>query len=244
MVALFSHKLRAAWEFTPGLPIWRLHPPVGGCIIGETRDVESKRASFFALESESGRCVWRDREFHDPWWVAIERVRGDKLVLHGYTAPDQPILRGVTVVEIPGGTVVLSDAAWTGDEHLLAAAGVPLDAAGIPEETAFPDMIDPQNPGDEWPAILSGWPIDEIAGGIEIADQGSYTVSAAHVKHGSGERATLTHMLKIHNAANGRIEYDDVIVAAAKGIAPDAFFITGSMLYYIRERKTLVAVRL
>jgi hypothetical protein len=263
MVRLFSHRPHSAWEFTPGEPIWRLHPPVSGHIVGETRNVETKHASYFAVQSDSGRCLWRDREFHDPWWVAIERVSGERLVLHGYAAPDSPVIRGVTVVDVLAGSVVLSDPEWTGNDSLLVEAGVNPADQGI-AGTAFPVMYDPQSAQQERNAVLAAWPVEKIVGGIEIADHGTYTIAAAHLLTESAGRETLQQQLKIQDTAGGKVLYEDTIVASAKGIAPDAFFISAidplplsprerglggessksSTLYYIRERKTLVAVKI
>jgi hypothetical protein len=242
MVALFTHKLRPAWDFTPGLPIWRLHPPVDGRIIGEVRNVETQHASFFALNADSGHCIWRDREFHDAWWVGIERVAGNRLVLHGFAAPDSPVLRGATVVDINSGTILWSDAMWNGDEAPLLNAGVELAGTRAGEGVSFPTMQHPQTAEATERAPLASWPVHEIVGGIELATLGGYTIAAAHITKGSG--GMLQHQLKIHNSGNGKILYEDTIVASAKGLAPDAFFLHGGTLYYIRERKTLVALAL
>ncbi len=244
MVALFSRRLRPAWEFTPGLPVWRLHPPVNGRIIGEVRDPEAKRATFFALNAATGACLWRDRELHDSWWVAIERVAGDMLVLHGFQAPDYPVRRGVTVVNMLTGAVVWSDAEWTGDETALANAGVVLSGAGSAGEAIFPITHDPHDAESARNAALAKWPIDVVVGPMETAGNGDHTVVAAHVKSDRSNDASLKHLLKIHDTQTGKTLYEDTLFAAAKGIAPDAFFIHEDMLFYIRERATLCAVKL
>ena len=244
MTLLFSRRLRRSWEFTPGLLLWRLHPPVNGKIIGEVRDPEAKRTSFFALDGETGACLWRDREFHDAWWVAIERVSGDKLVLHGFTSPDFPMPRGATVVDIPSGTCVWSDAEWTGDEQALARAGVPQAAADSTRGTFFPTVHNPQEPETAQNVVLARWPLDMVVGPIETAGHGDHTVVAAHVKSGKGEDVPIVQLLKVQSTQTGKVVYEDTLIAAAKGIAPDAFFIHEGMLFYIRERSTLCAVRL
>jgi len=244
MVALFSRRLRTAWEFTPGLPVWRLHPPVNGRIIGEMRDPEAKRASFFALTAETGACLWRDRELHDSWWVAIERVVGDTLVLHGFISPDFPLPRGVSVVNIPTGTVVWSDPEWTGDETALANAGVVLSGLEPAGEATFPIPHDPHEPELAGDVVVATWPVDRVVGPMETAGQGGLTVVAAHVRSDRSNDATLKHLLKIHDARTGKTLFEDTLVAAAKGVAPDAFFIHDGMLFYIRERTTLCAVRI
>ena len=214
---------------------------MNGKIIGEVRDPEAKRTLFFALDAETGACIWRDREFHDAWWVAIERVSGDRLVLHGFTSPDFPMPRGVTVVDIPSGTCVWSDAEWTGDEQALAGAGVPHSAADSARGTVFPTVHDPQGAETAQNLVLARWPVDMVVGPMETADHGDRTVVAAHV---TGEGVSLVQLLKVQSTRTGKVVYEDTLIAAAKGIAPDAFFIHEGMLFYIRERSTLCAVRL
>jgi hypothetical protein len=235
--------MRTAWEFTPGLPIWRLHPPVNKRIIGEVRDADARQTTFFALNVESGACLWRDRVFHDAWWVAIERVAGDTLVLHGFIAPDSPLLHGVTVVDIPGGDVVWSDKDWSGDESKLASAGIDLATGRADDDVLFPSALDPHGPELSQLPMASAWPLDAIVGWIEIAPRTRHTIAAAHIAAGSGPAQSLAQVLRIHDTASGKILYEDTLVAAAKGIAPDAFFVHDDTLYYIRERKTLCAVK-
>jgi hypothetical protein len=243
MVALFSRRLRPAWEFTPGLPVWRLHPPVNGRIIGETRDPEAKRTTFFTVNADTGACLWRDREFHDSWWVAIERVAGDTLILHGFRSPDFPVPRGVTVVNIPTGAVVWSDAEWTGDETVLANAGVVLTGAGVSAESVFPVAHDPHEQGSVQSAVLAQWNVDAVVGSMETATRGERIVVAAHVKSTRGAETSLTQLLKIQDVRTGKVLYEDTLVASAKGFSPDAFFIHEGTLFYIRERATLCAVK-
>lgn len=243
MTALFSRRLRCAWTFSPGLPIWRLHPPVNNRIIGEVRNVNAKTATFFALDATTGSCLWRDRELHDAWWVAIERVAGDTLVLHGFSSPDLPVIRGVTVVDIPRCEVIWTNNEWAGDESALADAGVDPSAAGADKESTFPIMRDPLAQEIDRP-ILAFWPASDLPGPLETAECDRYTIVAGHVRTGSRDPSQLKHMLKVHESDSGKVVYADTLAAAAQGIAPEAFFLHGNMLYYIRERTTLCAVRL
>lgn len=244
MVTLLSRRLRAAWDFTPGSPLWRVHPPVEGRLIGEVRDPEARRASFFALDAATGRCLWRDRELHDGWWVAIERVAGDKLVLHGFASPDLPVPRGATVVDVTTGNIVWSQPDWTGDEAVLADAGVMSTGDEALAEVQFPVGQDPLDPELPQSPVAAAWPVDTIVGPFETAGYGMHTVAAAHVRSGQGAEFPFVHLLKVHDALSGKVVYEETLMAGAKGIAPDAFFIHDGMLFYIRERKTLCAVRI
>jgi len=213
-------------------------------IIGEVRNAEARQTTFFALDGESGECLWRDRVFHDAWWVAIERVAGDRLVLHGFASPDSPLLRGVTVVDIPGCEVVWANKEWSGDESELAAAGVDLSAGDAGENVLFPIAYDPHGQELSQQPFVSAWPRDAIVGWIETAGHGPRTIAAAHIASGSGTAQSLAQVVKVHDAASGKVLYEDTLVGEAKGIAPEAFFVHEGTLYYIRERRTLCAVRI
>lgn len=244
MVALFSRRLRISWEFTPGLPIWRLHPPVNNHIIGEVRDTTAKRVTFFALNAVTGSCLWRDRELHDAWWVAIERVAGDKLVLHGFSSPDMPVVRGATVVDIPRCEVTWKSAGWDGDESALAEAGVDLSSGAIGEQTRFPIPCDPLGGEASGYGLASSWPIHDLPGPLEYLECGRHAVAAGHIRKRSDPSSPLMHVLKVHQAGSGKVVYEDTLAAAAHGIVLEGFFVHAGMLYYIRERQTLCAVKL
>jgi hypothetical protein len=244
MVALFTRRLRLAWEFTPGLPVWRLHPPVNGRMIGEVRDPKGEHATFFALDASSGKPLWRDKELHDPWWVAIERVAGDKLVLHGYVAPDYPVLHGLTVVDIPTGNVIRTDKEWNGEASALESAGVDLQSKNGEDAPVFPETIAAGDPAAAPALAAGGWLPDLVDGPVEIAAHGNHLVCAAHIKGGTPANATLSQRLAVVDVSKGKAVFNDTLVAAAKGVAPDAFFIHTGVLYYLRERSTLCALQL
>jgi hypothetical protein len=99
--------------------------------------------------------------------------------------------KGVTVVDIPSGTCVWSDAEWTGDEQALAGAGVPHSGMESVRETIFPASHDPQDPEAVQSVVLARWPVDLVVGPMETAAHGDRTVVAAHVKNGKEEQVSL-----------------------------------------------------
>ncbi|MBP1656293.1 MAG: hypothetical protein H6Q31_894 [Bacteroidetes bacterium] len=107
--------MKPAWTFAPGGAIWRVHPAVAGRIVGEERDLERRRVTFFALDFPSGAPVWKGLGVAEEWWTGIERVEGELLFIHGFVSPDLPMHRGITVVDIPGGAILWSKPLWTLD---------------------------------------------------------------------------------------------------------------------------------
>ncbi|MGB2958580.1 MAG: DUF4905 domain-containing protein [Bacteroidota bacterium] len=97
------------WQFTTRGSIWRIATDGAHHIIGEERDVQNKRASYFCLECGKGKVRWSDRGFGEDWWTGIETCVGGVLYLHGFATPELPGHRGITAVEVRTGDVLWAD---------------------------------------------------------------------------------------------------------------------------------------
>jgi len=93
-----------------------VHPAVAGRVVGEERDLERRRVTFFALDFRSGAPLWKGLGVEEQWWTGIERVEEELLFIHGFVSPDLPLHRGITVVELSHGVILWSNPAWTLDE--------------------------------------------------------------------------------------------------------------------------------
>jgi len=102
--------LELAWSFDAGGNVWRLIPTATGHILGEVRKHEEKRASYFCLDEASGRTLWRDRAFDEPWWIGIEAVAGEVVLLHTYEKPDMPQHRSMIAIDLRSGREVWREA--------------------------------------------------------------------------------------------------------------------------------------
>jgi hypothetical protein len=106
MVSIFGQrKLKPAWEFTVSALIWRVFFAPQGKIIGESRSQDTKTATFFCIDAKNGRPLWRDLRFDEPWWIGIETVHQNWLILHGFSRPDMPEHKGIRVVDINSGNI-------------------------------------------------------------------------------------------------------------------------------------------
>lgn len=106
-----SDRLKPEWTYSADGMLWRLFCAEGGRIVGESRDQERKTASFFCLEEISGLPLWRNLQLEEAWWVGIEAVMGDMLILHTYAKPDMPQHRGIRAFDVASGTP-----RWRNDE--------------------------------------------------------------------------------------------------------------------------------
>jgi len=115
-----SKNIVPAWEFTASGVIWRLIPSSTGVFVGEERNKETKRVSFFCIDQHSGRIVWKDKHFDEQWWIGIETLNDNTLFLHEYATPDMPDHKKIYAVDISTGNVL-----WVNHEltFLFAARG-------------------------------------------------------------------------------------------------------------------------
>lgn len=106
-----SRTLKPAWSYTaPGL-VWRLLLSSSGTCVGETRDQKKKEVVFFALNALTGKVLWDNRAFDEQWWIGIEAVTNEVLLLHKYVQPDRPEHKGILAVELTSGEQV-----WAHDD--------------------------------------------------------------------------------------------------------------------------------
>jgi hypothetical protein len=110
MTAIFSlfnaKQMKPEWNFNAGALIWRIFFTSANRIIGETRDHDSKSTSFFCVDASSGKPLWNDIGFDEPWWIGVEAVHDRWMILHGFVRPDMPEHRGVRVIEIESGKLL------------------------------------------------------------------------------------------------------------------------------------------
>jgi hypothetical protein len=111
MISFLKEKqLKPAWNFDASTLIWRLFFTSNNLLIGETRNQEDKSTSFFCVDLFSGKPLWQNIAFDEPWWIGIEAVHEKWMILHGFVRPDMPEHRGIRVVDIESGKL-----AWKTD---------------------------------------------------------------------------------------------------------------------------------
>ena len=97
---LRSKKLDPAWTFRTKGVCWRLLPTRNGLIVGEDRDVESKSVAFFCIDRLSGNVAWSDLRFPAQWWIGLESVQRNVVLLHEYATPDMPDHQKIIAVDL------------------------------------------------------------------------------------------------------------------------------------------------
>ncbi|MBI3004139.1 MAG: DUF4905 domain-containing protein [Ignavibacteriales bacterium] len=101
ILSFFStHKQTLDWSYDSGSTIWRLLFAENGRIVGENRNEQTKQASFFCLDEATGNHIWAELKLDEPWWVGMEAVQKDILLLHEFAKPDLPEHRGIRAYDL------------------------------------------------------------------------------------------------------------------------------------------------
>ncbi|HEY6192242.1 MAG TPA: DUF4905 domain-containing protein [Bacteroidota bacterium] len=106
-----SKHLAPAWEFQVRGIIWRLLPSGKGQFVGEERNIGEKRVSFFCIDAENGAQLWRDLRLAEPWWIGIEALHDDLVLLHEYAMPDFPDHKKIHALDLFSGKL-----RWSNEE--------------------------------------------------------------------------------------------------------------------------------
>jgi hypothetical protein len=74
-----------------------------GQFVGEERNVQEKSVSFFCIDEESGTPRWNDLKLEEPWWIGIEALHDDLLLLHEFAVPDFPDHKKIHAFDLSSG---------------------------------------------------------------------------------------------------------------------------------------------
>ena len=81
--------------------IWNsLTSPRSGVLLLEVRDSERKQVTFSALECQTGKFIWRDKSFDEPWWISLGAVSDDVVLFTVYLETNNPDKKGVFAYHI------------------------------------------------------------------------------------------------------------------------------------------------
>ncbi len=116
MFGFQTNKIKPTWHYKASGVIWRLVPTSSGKLIGESRNLEKKEASFFCLNRKTGEVLWEGATFGEQWWIDIEAVHEDTLLLHKFATPELPEHQSIIAVDVLAGTRL-----WQNDEVKLEA---------------------------------------------------------------------------------------------------------------------------
>ncbi len=271
MFGLFkSRSVRIGWEFRVSGVFWRLLPHAGRYLIGEERDVSTKRVTFFCIDFESGHPQWQGISLGESWWIGIEAVHGDSIILHGYTSPDMPEHRKIYVLDLHTGALRwqnddLAFVAVEGeslfakkslsddlsmvelslrDGHILheGVERVPSGSVSGQSLALFPRPVRTFAELPQGARTFFGKSSvrQDAASGIECLEEGEQVIVSWYEPVGDQPApSSWRQQLAVVGAGNGAVQFSDTLSANTAYPVPDAFFLMGHRLCYVRERSHL-----
>ncbi len=266
--------MKPVWEFSTQGIVWRLLPSPEGYFIGEDRDLTVKTVSFFCLDRTSGRVLWKGKQLNELWWVTLDAVHQDVVIIHGYAEPDMPEPRKIYVHDLHDGRELWSDESL----RFLFAASDFLYA--VREETTGPKFFRLGLRDGRLSEELQSEEVYSLKRSIHQEDD---TTTIFPVPAGSGERpdfligeknvrsrgisgieiidhgtmAVVGYYEKSAHSENDngmvhhlafyqgkKLLFDEVIDTDVRAVVPDSYFKISDMVYFIREKHILTGIRL
>ena len=81
--------------------IWNMLVSQGdGILVLEVRDSQRKKVTFSALESQTGKFIWRDKSFDEDWWINLGAISNNVVVFTVYLETNNPDKKGVFAYHI------------------------------------------------------------------------------------------------------------------------------------------------
>ena len=251
-----------------------------GFCIGEDRDPEKRKVSYFCLQEDSGAVCWDDISLPEPWWIGLEAIANGIVFLHGYSSPDLPGHQKIYAVDLTTGALL-----WeSSDLQFLSIA----DGTLIASRDTYEDRLlyqlemrsgkiirqldtesmnrmrdNVQNEilsSVEFPMPIA--PDDEVyqsyleiisrtrskgrtIEGLELLEKEDVQVLSFYTSGKLGEgKDVFDQDILVYNKRRQRIIYEERIASGLKGIVPDSFYVRNGLLFFIKERKSLIAVPL
>jgi hypothetical protein len=275
-------QFRPAWQYNVKKLLWQVHTGSPEYLVGEDRDPEGRRATFFCLDRATGKPAWEWLNPGDAWWIGIEAVEGTFALFHGFASPDMPIHKGLTVVDLGSGRVlwsnpevrfltlratsvlVLKESLERGvcleldlltglvlkecsDSDKGASSGVVSPHPGssraeFPHPVGHNDLSQPESPR----AIREILPANVVEGSaFVLLSNGFFVVSyCVPTSHRPEETSTVYTVLRVLRQSDGVPMYADRTSVSAAVMMAEPFFVQNGVLYYVKQRSTLVAVPL
>ena len=252
-----------------------------GYFVGEDRNVRTKSVSFFSVGQDSGQEVWHHHPSAQSWWIGLEAVHRDVVLLHEYASPDLPDHKKIHALDLQTGRplwsniemrfVLACDQSVIGgsdtfdrrlyyelDLHSGNVQGeVSLDRvselrnsarirnneiAEFPAQISLPDVTEAGiSIGHFFQSTRGGW--NEIRQTEYMERENILIIGYYEDKSSNRDGSLLEHHLALVDRGRNEVVFVDRLETNVAQAVPDSFFSIGSMLYYVKDKKQLKAIR-
>ncbi|MCX7984445.1 MAG: DUF4905 domain-containing protein [Bacteroidetes bacterium] len=259
------------WRYTAHGFIWKLQYSPSKRIVGEVRDLEKREVSFFCLDAITGTPLWQDLQKEEKWWIELEHVDQHLVFFSRFEQPNIPRHRGIECCSLENGRTLWKNndvTFWFDSPEKVCgykdyfegrrAYWISKETGGILEEiptshsfhfvpdqqsyvrVPFPyDLYEEKNLVDQ---CLQHHGTDTILSAtIEVIPTEQYVVVGYYTQ---SVNPTLNLHLNVFEKEKQQCLYSVLQENNCRYPVQENFFIAGSMLYYVREQRTLIGVAL
>lgn len=233
----------------------------GSVLVFEIRDNQQKQVSFAAFNVKDERWLWQNKMSEENWWVNLNAVSSDRILLTLYTEANNPERKGILVYDLPTFGLL-----WWNNDFSLTTVSSSL-VFGMSSHYGSKELVLDIQTGKEVKE-----PIREPGHGFQV-------LRPQHYPEGSEYFKTVKIFLekKLNLQAIASLEYleyeglifisfytqreglaNDLIVLSAtgnivlnekmsdhlKGIGWGAFFILSGCVFFVRNKVELVSYKL
>jgi len=233
----------------------------GSTLVLEIRDGEHKKVSFAALDVKENKWLWQNKVSEELWWVNLNSVFSDYVLLTIYTETNNPDKKGILVYDLATFTLCW----WNNDFSMT----------GVVNDFVF-GMSSKYGAREVILDLKSG---KEVEGGDKTATNSFGVLRPQQYHEGSDYFNTVKIFLekKLNLQALSSLEYmehnglvfisfytevqglaNDLIVLSAmgnvvlhekmsdhlKGIGWDTFFILSGCVFFVRNKVELVSYKI
>jgi hypothetical protein len=241
--------------------IWNmLVSPGDGILILELRDSQRKKVTFSALESLSGKFIWRDKSFDEDWWISLGAVSNNVIVFTVYLETNNPDKKGAFAYHIFEDKMLW----WQNDFSLISVSNGIVE--GVSSKYGFRNVILDIMTGLEVPEKGTKQIITDVIRPHQYLADHSYfnTVkifleqkfnlspvkALEYLEHDSvifisfyvQETELANYLIMI--SADGQLLVKEKLDEQLKGIGLDTFFILSGCVFFVKNRAELVSYRI
>ena len=263
--------LKPKWKFVADGIVWRIHFSNSNFIVGEDRNIDKKKTTFFCINATNGAILWKNIVILDDWWVGIEKVTDDKIFFHGFGKPDMPEHKKVFMVDLGTGKLIWKNedyTFYTGNNNFIYVfkdyferrVYYKINSSNgeiLEEITDLTDEIIMSTENENianliYPSVLTDLEnftfqdeIKNITNGEKIVGAIEYVLLDDKIifnYHKQKDKLLENKLFIIKK--EGKKLFEEIILKESEYPAPDSFFVQNNLLYFIKNRNTLTALNL
>jgi hypothetical protein len=227
----------------------------------EVRDSQRKLVSFSALECQTGRFIWKNKSFDEPWWISLGAIAGDIVLFTVYLETNNPDKKGVFSYHINDDKILW----WHNDFSLVSVT--PSTVEGISSKYGLRNVVLDITNGKEIPS--KGAVADSLADAIrphQYLPEHSYfetvkifleqkfnllpVMALEYLEHDSivfisfyvQENGLANYLFMI--SAEGNLLMKEKLDEQLKGIGLGTFFILSGCVFFVKNKGELVSYKI